>query len=412
MNTSKAIPLELGLDVGPVTDACVESERIIECYPTAAVAKNATVEFAIPEAERMFVDLRHTTLKVGVKITKSGGGILDDTDNAALIDLPLHSIFAAVDVTLGQQSFPTGVGNNYPYKAHLDAVAVGVGNEDELACHGFTNEFKSRMDNADANMGKLVRKKWTELGKTVYFEGTLFADICQQNRYIPSVAGLRMKLWQTSDEFRLMGVGENPDYEMELIAPVLKVNVVQLTDGGMRHLKGKDFLYPYERSVIKTYNVANGLTEFNVENAFSGHTPKRLIAAVVSAVGYSGSQKRYPFNYNGYNVSHVEYNENGRSIPGPPLTQDYNAKNFISTYRKCFSGGCTPRIPGSPLDSRYYEGFAFYVFDIAGQRMYASDDGERNLSRFSVKFQTPLTEAVTVILYATFDDMFQLENLF
>lgn len=48
--------------------------------------------------------------------------ILNEKETVALINLPLHSMWNQVDISLQQQIITSSVSNNYAYKAYIDML--------------------------------------------------------------------------------------------------------------------------------------------------------------------------------------------------------------------------------------------------------------------------------------------------
>lgn len=54
-----------------------------------------------------------------LRLLHEDGSILNEKEKVALINLPLHSMWNQVDISLQQQIITSSVSNNYAYKAYI-----------------------------------------------------------------------------------------------------------------------------------------------------------------------------------------------------------------------------------------------------------------------------------------------------
>ena len=416
-----AAPTELALWQKQPVDVVVESHQIVECFPAIAVDDSTSlIEFRIPADNETVLDLYNTTLRCGFQIVKEDGSKIVAADKVCLTNIPIHTSIESVDIDLGGKNLTSGTANNYPYKAYIDMIVNGASNDHEAEASGLVLDTVSGMDTVGANVstdsgtnsGSLARAKWTATGKTAIFEGQLFSDICRQRKYIPLTEALHVRLHQSKDAFRLMTVTSGTNYKLKLVKPILRVRNVRLTSQGLRELSLNrgNYLLPIKNTVISTYNIASGQFSFHVDTPFGGRIPNRLVVGMVTAKAFEGSYTTNPFNFQHFDVKEMGFTVNERSLPGPPIETDYEANSYINAFRTLTSSLYPTRVPLQPpytTDSnQYFNGYCFTVFNLSGE----SNTGELQvapkfaLTRFSVKFKVALVKAITVLLYATFDD--------
>jgi hypothetical protein len=420
-----AAPTELALWQKPPVDVVVETHQIIECFPTIAVDDGSSlIEFRIPANNETVLDLYNTTFRCGFQIVKEDGTKLVVSDKVCIANIPLHTALESVDITIGGKSLTAGTGNNYPYKAYIDMVVNGGSNDHEASAAGLVLDTVSGMDTVGTavssgrgiNSGSLKRAKWSALSKTVVFEGQLFSDICRQRKYIPLTEELHIRLHQSKDAFRLMAATDATNYKLKLVKPILRVRSVQLTSQGIRELSLNrgNYLIPIKNNVISTYNIASGQFSFHIDTPFAGRIPNRLIAGMLTAKAFEGSYTSNPFNFQDFNVKEMAFMVNEHSLPGPPIETDYDDNEYVTAYRTLTSSLYPTRVPllkpYTLTSTQYHNGYCFTVFPLNGE----SNTGELitnpkfALTRFSVKFKSALAKAITLILYATFDDVLEI----
>ncbi|CAC5389231.1 unnamed protein product [Mytilus coruscus] len=117
---------------------------------------------------------------------------------ANVTELPLHGIFAQIDLLL--QQTPIGeTGTNDSYKAYLDNLLTT--NHKDIVLLESQLFYKDSPDHDDQmpkngdNMALYLRSLYINKGKVLDLEGPLHLDIFQQERFILNVVGLILKLW-------------------------------------------------------------------------------------------------------------------------------------------------------------------------------------------------------------------------
>ena len=108
MNQDKCNREELLLFSLPPSD-----ERMDGIQTSQSNTGSTVLDFNIPSQSSAYIDLKNSLLKVKLRLTNSDGTPLSDNVAAALIHLPLQTIFRQVDVTF-QQTQVSHTGTNYP----------------------------------------------------------------------------------------------------------------------------------------------------------------------------------------------------------------------------------------------------------------------------------------------------------
>ena len=102
------------------------------------------------------------------------------------------------------------------------------------------------------------------------FIGPLMADICNQDRLILPGVDIDIKLWPTHDEFRLIThpVGLRCKLLIdEIYLNVCKVNVSpEVMTGHDAALEIANSIYPFARTDIRTFNIAEGNFGMTIED--------------------------------------------------------------------------------------------------------------------------------------------------
>ena len=92
-------------------------------------------------------------------------------------------------------------------------------------------------------------------------------------------------------------------------------------------------IYPYLKSNIKTTSIASGQYSFSVDDVFQGLVLCKLIVELVSSVAYMGDFRKNLFYFRDYDCSSVGFYVDGQSYPSQPLRPNYEAYQYIDSYR-------------------------------------------------------------------------------
>ena len=200
-----------------------------------------------------------------------------------------------------------------------------------------TAKYMDELDPASAKNAELYNRNLaTQNRKPAELEGVLFTDICQQQRYILDGVQINLEFWQSKDAFRILSDDITNSLQVKVVDAVLKVCTVRVTPNVLiaisEVLKIKNALYPYKRSVIKSFSIPEGQYSFNVDDIFQGEVPLSLCVGVVSAESYNGSYKQNPFNFQNFNCSYVSFNIDGQRSPLRPLQLNFVAENYTSAF--------------------------------------------------------------------------------
>ena len=421
------VQTSLSLFLPPPVDNSIHRGYWVEFNPIAAISGGGTIEFYIPGTSMDYVNLAKTKLHINYSITKEDGSPIKDerdlngkptdtSDQVGPVKFTLLSIFCQIDLSLNQKIVSPDVGVNYPYKAMIDLLLNST--SDMISSQGvaalFYKDQPGQMDAAvylGGNSGYTERARVIKDGQSASLEGCLYLDFgIEQNRAILNGVNVNLKLFQVSDEFRLMRVGTN-NYKLQINSAVLKVCHVALNPSLLlahnEALKLSPAIYPFWRSDIKSFSVAGGSHTFMTDNIFHGKVPSKIIVGMVSNAAYSGDYIRNPFNYENMGANYLEVTVVGQPVPGRPLKPNYAEKDYVSSYL-------------SLLDNEYsrkkgliirLSDYALYLFDIqsflSGKIMSKSIKGH---VRLSIRYANALTETINVIVHARFPEILTVDS--
>ena len=397
----------LALFQGPDKDFSILAKQWIEYRPINVISEGSVLEFNVPASSSDYINLKETRLQVKAKITKEDNSPVSREDLVAPSNLALQSIFSQVDLLLQQQPLYS-VGTNYPYKAYLDAMLQSRGelSEAKLSSQLYYKENASNTDATDPNGGDTsIYLRWmqTRDGQIFDMSGPLYLDMFDQSRLLLNGVPLQIKLWPSKNAFRLMS--DTGGYKLQIVDASLFLCMTKVHSGVLlahsHTLKDSPALYPMVRSDIKTYSLTQGEFSFGVDDLFQGEVPDQLILGLVSSQGYIGAFHRSPYAFRHYHCNFISFTIDGQNVPGKPLTPNYETGNYIEAFQTLHQRGEVN------IDREAYpKGFCLYVLDILENTTIK----KRGKSRLELKFNKPLPESCTLVAYAKFQGLVQIDN--
>ena len=412
----------LALFQQPYVDTAIETVEWIDYRPVSQITRGAAIEFNVPGNGLNYIDLQSTKLYIKVRILRPDGSPVAHTDIVGFVNTPLSSLFRQADVSLNQQIISPGIGTNYGYKSYCDILLRNAedAKETQIQSQLYYKDTPGFMDAVDpvdgANFGLVQRYAWTKDGNAVELEGPIYVDIMQQDRFLLNGVQLSIKLFPASDAFCLMST-HSDTYTADIVDAKLKVCTVKVSPNiVVSHnaaLSRSPALYPFHKSEIKAYSIPAGLLTWSIDDLFLGNVPDRVIVGLTDSLGFSGSVSKNPFNFHHINLSYMGFYVDGTSQPTHPFTPDYKTKAYVTPYLSLFQGcGKYMKNEGNYISREDYpKGYALYVFDLTSNHSEEVDTlSRKGQTRLSIQFFEALAATTTVIVYAKFPAMLQIDQ--
>ena len=425
------VQTSVSLFMPPPLDKSIQKEYWVEFNPIATISEGGVIEFNIPGTSLDYINLAKSRLNISYKLTHSDGTPVQDIrdlngvptadlDQIAPVNLTLHSIFHQIDLSLNQKIVSPDVGVNYPYKAMIDLLLQS--NSDMINSQAQAALFhKDTPGNFEetlllgGNPAYEDRAIPTKDGGICTLEGSLYLDFgIGQNRAILNGVGITLKLFQSSDDFRLMRHGTKI-YKLVITSTVLKVCHVGLNPAMIlahnESLKMGPALYPFWRSDIKSFSVAAGSLTFMTDNIYHGKVPSKLIIGMLSNAAYSGDFSKNLFNFKHMDANYLEVTVDGQPVPNRPLKPNFSENNYASLYLSLFDNDLNKKKGIIIQYGEYPYGYTLYMFDIQsflrGKIMTSSINGH---VRLTVRYAKALPETINILVYAKFPELVKIDQ--
>ena len=457
----------LALFEKPSVNSGVIGYKWIQYRPISQISSNGNLQFTISGTSNYYVNLKNSYLQIKGQVANiQTQKPITKVDDVALENLPLQSLWSQVDLSFQQKIINSRVGTNYAYKAYIDTILNNSSDEmlNQLTSQLFIKDDAKFFDQ-QINQGYRLRKTFTAGGKELEMEGPLCLDICQQERPIINGVDINLKFWPNKPAFVM--ASQRGDYYFKINDAVLNVCMVEVSPailvGHAAALKESPALYPYQQSDFKAFCIPSGQYEHSVDNIFQGDIPSDLVVGLVSSKAYQGSYDKNPFNFHNYDCSYCGFFINGVSTPSQPFQPLYSnepdkkrGKRAVGESGAPSERGETGNLPPSERGSssqtptatagssgnvayvnsylslfgqkyhsaknipisvvEYPFGYCLYKFQVSENAV--DEEGEngfvsiprRGHTRLTLKFRKPLTEGVTVIIYAHFPRILQIDE--
>jgi len=227
---------------------------------------------------------------------------------------------------------------------------------------------------------------------------------------------VNIKLVRCKDAFCVMSDGE---FRVRITNAMLLIRKVKLSPSVfLAHAKALGngtAKYPIRRVVCKTFTVPNGFRDVSHEKLFSGQLSTRIVIGLVNNQAFNGSGEHNPFNVQHFNATEISVYLDGQQQSGiKPIVMSYADRHYIHAYNTLFSAtGKICRDEGIDIDRNdYANGYALYAFDLTAD---LNDEDHFNLMRqgsvrLVLKFNVALQQTVTVVAYAEFENVIEIDR--
>lgn len=446
--SAPAVVDQLKLFEVPSTEKGVVRNEFIEYRPLGQVSTVTPVDFRICTEENQYLDLHRSLLKVRFRVVDKDDAPIATALSVAINDNILHTLWRQIDILLNQ-TLITSSTNNYAYKANIDTrLSDGTRNNTIVQAAGYVgSQFASGFN----NQGTTIRKALVNEGKILTVCGPLRADVCSTKKWILPNIETVIRLWQTTDAFRIKTVAAHLDkaYKIDFQEIVFLANVItvhpEVTQAHKQLLKSVTAKYPYTRSQVHTYNIKAGSTFFKQDQIFQNRRPKRTTVVFFDTKAYQGDYIHEPFLYTaGYNsdqdpsegityIKTLDYTIDDKSVIGHPYELSLDGtdmgtamtgyadlwyQRYAQMGQDCFLSNAGDY--GAAFDqgfedftlTNFISGQCFFVFDdYAGLKRPANTVTEmrKGNAKINVVFKEALAGNITVLVYGEFDDMFEID---
>ena len=175
--------------------------------------------------------------------------------------------------------------------------------------------------------------------------------------------------------------------------------------------------YNFTTVELKSFTFSSGSKSLSIHNAVLGPIPKRLLFTMVKNSDFNDTLDTNPFMLKHYDINHFALFVNGKQVHNEGLTLGMDhEKTSVMGYMSLFEGsGIHHSNAGLQIThDMYISGYFMSLFDLTpdiGASEGNTSHPENGNIRIELKFNKPLPDAITCLLYLEFDNSFRIEKL-
>lgn len=370
------------------------------------------LKFEIPLSDSHYLDLDSSFLYIQTKVVKSDGKNLDTADIVAPTSMFFYSMFktAVVSVNGVRISNPTGY---YPYEAGIPALLTnGKGEkESKMSSILFYKDTVADIFDVAKNVGFKKRVEIAASSKVFDMVGRIPVNIFQQGRFIPPGHGVKLEFAFNRPEFCLDSASTTNTYDYRVVRAEFYARMHVLRPSIESHHKKlfqkKTALFPFKDYSVSPIYMSAGTTLFETQLNGPGKLPTTFALGLVSNGAEDGRLNKDPWNFKHYNLKSITL-----SSPNDPrifhqVNVDFKKNLYLLGYQTLMRTGNY----GNDLSrDDFSEGNALFVFNLQDtfcDELHHSVNADLKLTFL---FDEPLPEAVTAMLFASYERMMQLDG--
>jgi hypothetical protein len=195
--------------------------------------------------------------------------------------------------------------------------------------------------------------------------------------------------------------------DCKLYVPTVKVRPdVEIANG--ETLTKQPALYPFQRSVLKTYTVSSGNLTFETEDLFQGKVPMHTLICMVSSDNYSPGYTKNLFHFQNFKLGEIKFKVDdmvqSMKMKFAATSEESQAVQPYAAFINMF-----PEMEISM--SEFITDTPFFVFDSTNN--YDSNSlpmAKMGLTSLEMRFDQALSANITVFVWATFPSVMQVDE--
>ena len=255
----------------------------------------------------------------------------------------------------------------------------------------------------------MVSKKFMREASKTYYEANKF--LVHKNRILKKI--------ETKDGY-IPKLSTLLKYKIEIEDICLKAYYIEvmptIITGHAKGLEKSNAIYPFTRVQMKSFNIASGSRGFHYDNIFNSECATKVICGFVESDSYSGNFKKNPFNFQLFDLNEIELCVDGQSVPSRSLkmSNDKLGRHVIAPYSRlheCTGSNCNLSFGNEITPKQFANGYGLYLFTLYGGGHEGNFMEIKRSANVKIQgnFSTALTKAVTLIIYAEFPAIMELE---
>jgi hypothetical protein len=417
----EGMPGELDIFERPVLQTGITGGNWYQFKPTSVDADATQLEFRIPGQGDFYMDLSRTLINLKLQILKTDGTAFAATDVVGSINNLLDTIWSNVKVEFNQKTV-SDARNMYHYRAYIEDLFNfnSTAKESHQTASLWDTDVPGAFDSPQ-NAAFVRRKAFSSAGKQIDIAGKLHCDLFNTSKYLINGVDVRFIFVKNKTEIVLLKETNTAAAKIKILDASLWIRKVKINPSILvAHANGLNrhtAKYPFKRVEMHNYTIPSGSQQHTIENMFLGRIPTRIIVGLVSHKAFSGAYNLNAFNFQHFDVNYLTLFKNGEQMFSRPYAPVYSTTEY--SYAMPFLQSFINT--GNHLADDCYcvsmedwqKGFCLYPFDLtpdlSAHEQHWCIQEQGNI-RLELGMKTALTEEVTVIVYAEFREVLEIDK--
>lgn len=352
-------------------------------------------------------------------VTKADDSGLTADDKVSLVNNAPQTLFRQIELMLNGVCVNDLSTSTYPYKAFIEnhySFDKDIKETTLAACEMYVRDVPSLCDDPDvannkdaADNGFKVRKSRILNKSKVHFILLIHLDFLQNKKYLIPNVEMKFRFIRNNDSFTVFSKTSNPKIHMHhLELRVRKITCDPVAVGGIeKALATTPAKYHVPQAKIKTFLIMNATQSQNISQIYRGKLPRSFHILMVKSKAFDSDKACNPFRFEHFNLSNLNVFINGEPIHSKAITPEWDNESCLEQYMWHLQNiGLHMNASNGITFEDFKDHSVMFSYDRTPDLCNSSinhgiDTGTIDVS---LAFKNPLTQNVTMIFYAVFDE--------
>ena len=396
------------------------------------ISDNGPLHVIIPPEGDYFIDPASFRLNADIRIKKKNGAnwidlVAGDATLVAPVNIFSKCLFKDIEIYIQQKQISRIASAAQPIKAYLeticsygkDAVTGHLSSSfyepDEPGKHDVMTEIAAVGAGAAiaANTAFAKRHAFIANSKLIQICEPMNTELSTLNKLIPSGVDLQfifhmvnpnLILQSSEGEYKITYDDFYLSYDRVALDSKLLFSIEQ------KLAKNQKAIFPINRGVVRTHQVAMGENYVKWAPLYHGILPETVIICMIESRTFNGSAGHNLFNFKHFDMSSISLKKNSVTIPSSAIETNFTTKHVNRLYRHFFDN-IGIEISNSPtlltLDA-FIAGTTIIPFDLTSDRcaLFHNHEKESGVIELDIKFSNALPLGITVLALCNYTDKF------
>lgn len=383
-------------------------------YPVGgSLSENGPWEIIIPNESHEYIQTNSMTLHGVIKVTKAAGSNVVAADKISIVNNMCQAIFSQINVYLNGVCVNDQANSQYHFKAFLEnhfSYGKSIKDTTLKALEKYEKDEAGKEEDF-AGSGLSNRQKWIADGKKLHFAMKIHNDFLQCSKYLLPGVEIKIELKKNDPGFPLITeVADTAKFALEKLELRLqKITVEPEFIAKVENaLNTMPAMYPIAHSKIRTYLLAAGTKNIHIPNILRGKLPRGFIMLLVGNEAHSGSMTKNPYCFKHHSINFINAYINGEPLHPNGNKPDWEDGSAIEQYKNMLDNtGLKTYVSNGITLEDFISNSICFAHDLTPDKCnsYQSHGSETGNVDIQLGFKTALSEAVQLLVYATYDEV-------